>query len=273
TPFANSPIVPTSIRAGAGIENLKSALASEFAKIEPPRDIGKPRLFVDRAFTLQGIGTVVTGTLSDGNLHAGDGIFVGPENISARVRSLQTHGRDVEVTTPGMRTALSLPDLAVGSDIERGDVVTTEFFEPTSILGVVLTRSSRLQRATPIKSRASAYVHHGTTRVLAKIMFPTTESLASGQTAVAQLRLSGPLLAFIGDRFVVRDPSEQHTIAGGVVIDVSPDGFYSDAHRDLLACRAAAPHDVDLALWTEVACDRVLTVSRLLRRSRFSSKE
>src|SRR5207248_8122490 len=69
-PFANSPIVPTSIRTGAGIENLKSALASEFAKAEPPRDIGKPRLFVDRAFSLQGIGTVVTGTLTDGNLHA-----------------------------------------------------------------------------------------------------------------------------------------------------------------------------------------------------------
>jgi selenocysteine-specific elongation factor len=273
TPFANSPIVPTSIRTGAGIENLKSELASEFTKIDPPRDIGKPRLFVDRAFTLQGIGTVVTGTLTDGSLHAGDDIFVGPGNISARIRSLQTHGRDVEFATSGMRTALNLPDLAAGSDIERGDVIIAEPFEPTLILGAVLTRSSRVQRATPIKSRTSAYVHHGTTRALTKIIFPTTESLAPGQTAVAQLRLSEPLLAFVGDRFVVRDPSEQHTIAGGVVVDVRPDGFYSDAHRDLVSCRAAAPHDVDLALWTEVAGDRVLAISGLLQRSHFSSKE
>src|SRR5205823_913467 len=95
----------------------------------------------------------------------------------------------------------------------------------------------------------------------------------SGETAVAQLRLNAPLLAFVGDRFVVRDASEQQTIAGGVVVDVSSEDFASAAHRDLLACRAVAPHDVDLALWTEIARDRVLAVSGLLLRARFSSNE
>jgi len=273
TPFANCQIIPTSVRTGEGIENLKSALAREFAMLSPPRDIGKPRLFVDRTFTLRGIGTVVTGTLTGGSLRGGNEVLVQPRNVSARIRSLQTHGRAVDVIAPGTRTALNVPDLAAGSDIKRGDVVTIEPFEPTSILGVVLTRSPRLVRAPPIKSRASAYVHHGTTRVLAKVIFPTAESLASGETAVAQLRLNAPLLAFVGDRFVVRDASEQQTIAGGIVVDVSPEGFGSAAHRDLLACRAVAPHDVALALWTEIAGDRVLAVSGLLERARFSSNE
>ena len=273
TPFANCQIIPTSVRTGEGIENLKSALACEFAMLSPPRDIGKPRLFVDRAFTLRGIGTVVTGTLTGGSLRGGSEVLVQPRNVSARIRSLQTHGRDVDVTAPGTRTALNLPDLALGRDVERGDVITTAPFEPTSRLGVVLTCSPRLMRPTPIKSRTSAYVHHGTTRVLAKVIFPTTELLASGDTAVAQLRLNSPLLAFVGDRFVVRDASEQQTIAGGIVVDVSPEGFGSAAHRDLLACRAVAPHDVDLALWTEIAGDRVLAVSGLLLRARFSSNE
>src|SRR5467141_2092984 len=89
TTFANAEIVPTSVRTGEGLEDLKWALASEFAALSPPRDIEKPRLFVDRAFTLRGIGTVVTGTLTGGTLRVGDTIFVQPKGVSARIRSLQ----------------------------------------------------------------------------------------------------------------------------------------------------------------------------------------
>src|SRR5207302_3139473 len=87
TPFSNCQIVPTSVRTGDGIEDLKSALASELATLPAPRDIGKPRLFVDRAFTLRGIGTVVTGTLTDGQIQRGQNVFVQSRHRSARVRS------------------------------------------------------------------------------------------------------------------------------------------------------------------------------------------
>ena len=86
TPFANCQIVPTSVRTGEGLEDLKDALSSQLASLPPPRDIGKPRLFVDRAFTLHGIGSVVTGTLTGGTLRVGDSIFVQPKDISSRIR-------------------------------------------------------------------------------------------------------------------------------------------------------------------------------------------
>ena len=275
TSFADSLIVPTSVRTGDGIEKLKTALASEFAVLTEPRDIGKPRLFVDRAFTLRGIGTVVTGTLTGGTLRAGDIVFVQPRNIQARIRSLQSHGCDVNVAKPGTRTAINLPGLAVGSDVKRGDTITAVAYEPTFALDVFLTRSSRLKRPTAIRSGTSAYIHHGTRRVLAKMILAETDSIAAGQNAIAQLRFDTPLLAFVGDRLIVRDASQQHTIAGGIVfnIDSTPIGFRSNQERALLASRAAAPDDVELAVSTEIALTGVIEPSRLLERSRFSAVE
>ena len=275
SPFANSQIIPTSVRTGEGLEDLKLALSSELANSPPPRDIGKPRLFVDRAFTLRGIGTVVTGTLTGGTLRVGDTIFVQPKGIPARIRSLQTHGRDVDVVEPGTRTAINLPDLKIGTDVKRSEVITTQRFEPSSTLDVVLTCSARLQRAVPIKPSTSAYIHHGTTRVLAKIIFAETHSLAAGESAVAQLRLDAPLLVFVGDRVVVRDASEQHTIAGGLVfnIDSNPKDFRQTQESTRLASRAIAPGDVDLAVWTEFTRTGVIEPSRLLERSHFSAAE
>jgi selenocysteine-specific elongation factor len=274
TRFAHCQIVPTSTRTGEGIEDLKHALASELVALPPPREIGKPRLLVDRAFTLRGIGTVVTGTLSGGQLQRGQIVAIQPRTNSARIRSLQSHNRDLERAQPGTRTALNLPDVWVGVDgIQRGDVVTTEPFEPSSTLDVVLTCSARLQRALSIKLGASVNVHHGTTRVLAKVIFAETDSLVPGQSAVAQLKLAAPLLAFVGDRFVVRDASEQHTIAGGVVLNIDSMDFRSNQERALVASRAIAPHDVDLAVWTEIAYRGLVEPSRLLERSHFTAGE
>ena len=276
TPFENCQVVATSVRTGEGLEDLKRALASDFAALSPPRDVGKPRLFVDRAFTLRGIGTVVTGTLSGGQFQRGQDVVIQPQNLSARIRSIQSHGRDSEIANPGMRTAINLPDLPVGPDgIERGNVITTRLFGPSSTMDVVLTRSARLRRALPMKSSASAYVHHGTTRTLAKIVLAESESLAAGQSAFAQLRLTAPILGFLADRFVVRDASEQHTLAGGVVLnpDSNPTDFRLPEQRALIAARAVNPDDVGLAVWTEVARTGIVQVSHLLQRSRFSAAE
>jgi selenocysteine-specific elongation factor len=275
TTFANAQIVPTSIRTGAGLGDLKAALASEFAASSPLRDVGKARLFVDRAFTLRGIGPVVTGTLTGGGLRVGDTIFVQPKGISARIRSLQSHGRNVDLVQPGTRTAINLPDLEIGVDVKRGDVITSRLFELSSTIDVLLTRSVRLRSPAPMKSGASAYVHHGTTRALAKIVLAESESLAAGESGFAQLRLSAPLLGFLGDRFIVRDASEQHTLAGGVVLnpDSNPKDFRSREQRDLVSARAANPDDLGLAVWTEIARAGIVQVSHLLQRSRFSAAE
>jgi selenocysteine-specific elongation factor len=249
--------------------------------MQPQRDIGKPRLFIDRAFTLRGIGTVVTGTLTGGQLHRGQNVVVQPHGRAARIRSIQSHGRDLEIADPGTRTAINLPDLPVGPDgVERGDVVTiVDVGEPSSAIDVLLERSGRLNRnvfaGRALKNDSSAYLHHGTARAAAKIVLLERAGLEPGQCAIAQIRLESPIPAFIGDRFVVRDPSEQFTIAGGIVLD--PNGarenFRSAAQGEFLKERAAGIDDVDLCIRSQLARDDFVETRTLLAKSHFSQKE
>jgi selenocysteine-specific elongation factor len=283
TAFARSPIIPTSVRTGEGIENLKSALPSEFSSMRSQRDVGKPRLFVDRTFTLRGIGTVVTGTLTGGQLHRGQNVVVQPQNFEARIRSLQSHGSELECAQPGMRTAINLPDVPIGESpgqIKRGDVLTVDDLGKSSAsLIVVLEKSSRLHpkepAARPLKNGMSVYLHHGTCRFPAKINLPEERVLEPGEQKIAKLKLESPIFAFLGDRFVLRDASEQHTVAGGMVLD--PDGdrgkVRSAAQRNLLAGRADAPDDVDLCVRSEMLVNGFMRKQIVLRKSHFGTDE
>jgi len=281
TPFVRTSIVPTSVRTGEGIENLKDALATELAAAEPQHDICKPRLFVDRAFTLRGIGTVVTGTLSGGSIRRSQDVFVQPGNVSARVRSIQNHGRNVEIAQPGMRTAINLPDLSIGENgIQRGDIITVDSLgSPQATIDVLLERSSRLKRnspaARPIKNGSSVQVHFGTGRIAAKITLLDQPAVGAGQSAIARLRLDSPIVALVGDRFVIRDSSEQNTIAGGTVLDPDADraNFRSPAQIQFLRGRATATHDVDVCVRSQLQRDRYTDSKTLLVKSNFSADE
>jgi len=281
TPFTNCQIVPTSVRTGQGIRDLKDALAREFAELRPPRDIGKPRLFVDRAFVLRGVGTVATGTLSGGLIRRGQDVVVQPRNISARVRSIQNHGRDIELAQPGMRTAMNLPDVSIGEkEIQRGDLITVQSLgSPNAMIDVLIERSPRLKRNSPsgrpIKDGSSVQVHFGTSRSAAKITLFHERAVAAGQSAIARLRLDSPILAFVGDRFVLRDSSEQNTTGGGMVLDpdADPANFRSAAHIGLLKERATAPHDVDVCLRSQLKRDAFAETKTLLVKSNFGIDE
>jgi selenocysteine-specific elongation factor len=281
SPFANAQIIATSVRNGHGIEALKSVLASEFATMHPPRDSGKPRLFIDRVFTLRGIGTVVTGTLSGGLIRRSQDVFVQPGNVSARVRSIQNHGRDVEIAQPGMRTAINLPDLSIGENgIQRGDIITVDSLgSPQATIDVLLERSSRLKRnspaARPIKNGSSLQVHFGTGRIAAKITLSDQPAVGAGQNAIARLRLDSPIVALVGDRFVIRDSSEQSTIAGGTMLDPDADraNFRSPAQIQFLRARATAPHDVDVCVRSQLQRDHCTDSKTLLVKSNFSADE
>jgi selenocysteine-specific elongation factor len=281
TLFARASIVPTSIRTGEGIENLKDALATELATAEPQPDISKPRLFVDRAFTLRGIGTVVTGTLSGGSIRRSQDVFVQPGNVSARVRSIQNHGRDVEIAQPGMRTAINLPNLSIGENgIQRGDIITVDILgSPQATIDVLLERSSRLKRnsptARPIKNGSSVQVHFGTGRIAAKITLLDQSAVGAGQSAIARLRLASPIVALVGDRFVIRDSSEQNTTAGGTVLDPDADraNFRSPAQIQFLRARTTAPRDVDVCIRSELQRDQCTDSKALLVKSTFSADE
>jgi len=281
TIFARSAIVPTSVRTGEGIESLKSAIASELAAMHPQRDFGKPRLFIDRAFTLRGIGTVVTGTLSGGSIRRSQDVVVQPGEISARVRSIQNHGRDIEVARPGMRTAVNLPDLSIGENgMQRGNLITVPGLgSPDATIDVFLERSSRLKRnspaARPIKNGSSIQVHFGTGRITAKITLLDKPALGAGENAIARLRLDSPILAFVGDRFVLRDSSGQNTIAGGTVLDPDADraNFRSSTRIQFLRAREIAPHDIDFCVRSEIALREFVLRKTLLNKSPFSDAE
>ena len=277
TLFAESPIVPNSIRTNQGIENLKSAIASELAAMHPQRDFGKPRLFVDRVFTLRGIGTVVTGTLSGGSIRRSQDVFVQPGNVSARVRSIQNHGRDVEIAQPGMRTALNLPDLGI-DQVRRGDVITDrDLGVASSTLTAQIEKSSRLRikelAARPLKNGSSVYVHHGTLRVAARVKLLKGNGLEPGQKTIANLKLESPIFAFIGDRFVIRDASEQQTIGGGIVLDTDGASFRDAADLELLSIRATDPDDVALCVRSEIVLRGFVRKKTLLNKSHLSAGE
>src|SRR5438034_29762 len=229
-----------------------------------------------------GIGTIVTGTLAGGTLRRGQAVVVQPAKIPARIRTIQNHNREVEEIGPGARTALSVPDVAVAREkntpgVWRGDVITlSEFGEASAVADVMLCRSPRLPPKTrPIKNGAAVRVHHGSANFGARVFFQSSEELRAGENAIAQIRFEVPAFIFAGDRFVIRDASEQNTLAGGVVLD--PDArarnFRSAAQREFLAKRARAPHDAGVFAATEIARDRAVKRNTLLAKSSFGADE
>jgi selenocysteine-specific elongation factor len=276
TVLAKSRVIPTSVRTGEGIENLKKALVLELATMPTQRDFGKPRLFVDRAFILRGVGTVVTGTLTGGRLQRGQSISVQPQNFHARIRSIQSHGIEIDCAQPGMRTALSLPDLPI-DQVKRGDVITDSDHAPTLALIAQIEKSPRLiakePAARPLKNRSSVHLYHGTSRVAARITLLEKKELEPGQKTIANLKLASPIFAFVGDRFIIRDASEQHTIAGGVVLDPNGATFRDARDLKLLSMRATAPEDIDLCVRSEIARGGFVPRKTLLNKSHFSAGE
>jgi selenocysteine-specific elongation factor len=287
SPFADAAIVPTSVVSGRGLVELKAALAKVLSHTPVQRDIGKPRLPVDRAFTLKGIGTVVTGTLAGGTLRRGQAVVLQPSGRPTRVRNVQTHGRDVETGLPGSRVALNLPDLSVDAgksaeseaSVGRGDVVAVA--EPGSAsdtLDVLLERSPRRiggGEGPVLRDGAVVHVHHGSGDFTAKVHLLDGKELPLGGRTLAQLRFESSVYAFAGDRVVLRDWPARHTLAGGVVLDPEAQrrGFHTDARRGFLEPRAAAPNDPLPFVATQLERDGAAIVKSLLTKSRFSQEE
>ena len=280
SPFSEAPVVPTSVVTGRGLDDLKKALAEALLSTALPRDIGKPRLPVDRVFTLRGIGTVVTGTLTGGRLRRGQTVVLQPSGKPARVRSLQNHNQDVEAGGAGTRTALNLPDIDTGS-VRRGDVVTLSELSPASkIFDVLLEKSGRLSgtktgAARPLKDGTLARVHLGSANVPARIHLLDSNPLQPGERGLGQVRCEAPLFAFAGDRFIVRDWPEQTTLAGGIILD--PDAcskrFRTEAQRRFLEWRAQSPDDVRVWVQSQLQRDGATPCRALLVKSRFGATE
>ena len=276
TLLGEAPIVLTSVRRAQGLEEIKAVLTQLGESIPGPGEIGKPRLFVDRVFTMHGTGTVVTGTLSGGRLMRGETIVLQPQNRSTRIRALQSHNQPLEVALPVTRTAINLPDLRP-EEIPRGSVLTTPANGAAShTVDVLLERSGRdFLPARPLKSASMIQIHYGSARFTARIVLLDRRELLPGERAIARLRFATPVFVYVGDRFVLRDSSGRQTVAGGVVLDADAEDvrFRSTAQRTLLQTRAAVPNDLSTLLHTQLARDQVARNGSLLLKSNFSANQ
>lgn len=214
------PLIPVSALTGAGVSELRETL-HRMALDAPPRNTELPfRLPLDRVFTVEGFGTVVTGTLLEGTLRREDTVELSPSGRFGRVRGLQIFGREVEAACAGQRVAVNLARLRK-EELRRGDVLCAPGSLPASLLLDVelwLLDSAR----NPLASGAQVQLFHGAALRPARAVLLGRESLAPGQRAFAQLRLLEPLGTRAGDRLVLRLPSPAQTAGGGVILDAAP---------------------------------------------------
>ena len=217
TALAGAPVFPLSATDGQGVDALRVHLHEAARSMPQAKEAGGFRLAVDRSFTLKGAGTIVTGTVFAGRVEVGDELVATPSGKPVRVRSLHVMNRPAQAGQAGQRCALNLA--GVGKDeIARGDwIVAPRLHAPTARFDVRLTLSP--QAPAPLTHWAPVHLHLGAAHVMARVALLEGDSLASGDSALAQLVADRPLGALHGDRFILRDADARHTLGGGVVLD------------------------------------------------------
>jgi selenocysteine-specific elongation factor len=220
TILEGAPIVPVSATTGRGLDHLLETIDQVLAEIPLRVDRGRPRLPVDRVFTVAGFGTVVTGTLSEGDLRVGQEVEILPAGLKARIRGLQTHKRKIDVAVPASRVAVNLTGVSK-DELRRGDVITVPgWLEPTQLVDVRLDYLGDAPRA--LRHNQEVEFYSGAAEVMARARLLGARSLAPGQSGWVQLRLAERVPLLKGDRFIVRQPSPSVTVGGGVVVDPLP---------------------------------------------------
>ncbi|MFC2044227.1 selenocysteine-specific translation elongation factor [Chloroflexota bacterium] len=215
TTLSQAPIIAISALTGEGLSNLVSTIDRFLNTTEPKKDIGRPRLPIDRVFTIAGSGTIVTGTLINGSLSLGDEVEIVPPGLKSRLRGLQTHKTRINSAAPGNRVAANLVGIAT-SQLERGDLITKPgLFTPTTLLSVQLRLLGYLHQS--LRHETTVSFHTGAAERMAKVRLMEKERLEPGEIAWAQLMLSTPVSLAKGDHFVIRSPME--TLGGGIIID------------------------------------------------------
>ena len=212
------PTVSVSAITGAGIETLKQTIVEQVALATKSEEHdGIPRLYVDRVFTVQGFGVVVTGTLIGGSINREQRMVILPQGDVVRVRGIQVHNEPATVAQAGQRTALNLSGTSA-QNIQRGDVLCPiEYSQVTDNIDVSLQVLSSFPRLIEHWSRFRAYL--GTREIFCRLILLVDEAILPGDNVQVQLRLEQPILTFRGDRIILRDFSAQHTVGGGEVIN------------------------------------------------------
>jgi len=243
TCLAGAPIVPVSSITGAGRDELLRIADRQLDEMEEIERGRFSRLPIDRVFTMEGFGTVVTGTLWGGTLKEGAKVNVEPRGLETRIKALEVHGDRVDTAQSGQRVAVCLHNVA-RQDVERGDwLILEDELAPVERIDARLQVLKEAPR--PLANRTRVRFHLGASEIMARVVLLDTEELAPGAEGLAQIQLESPAMAERGDRFVLRSYSPMHTIAGGKVLDVSGTKRKRFRAQDLQALRVAEEGTMD----------------------------
>ena len=215
TTLSQAPIVAVSAVTGEGLTELVSAIDQLLNSATPRKDIDRPRLLIDRVFTIAGSGTIVTGTLIDGSLAVGQEVEIVPHGLRSRLRGLQTHKARITTASPGSRVAANLVGVTT-SQLQRGDVLTQPgWLIPTTMLNAKLRLLPYLYR--PLRHNAAVSFYTGAAEAMGKVRLLEGEELKPGEVTWGQLLLDRPVAVVSGDHFIIRSSTE--TLGGGRIVD------------------------------------------------------
>ena len=272
TVMSEAPILRVSAKTQAGLDALVSSLESILQQKPARLDLNRPRLPIDRVFSMSGFGTVVTGTLLDGHLTLGDEVEILPTGQKGRVRGLQTHKKKEETAVPGSRTAVNISGIEMET-VQRGEVVVhPNQYQATRRIDarfrLLKDVSSSLKHNSEVKFFVGASETIGNLRLLGK------EELDPGEESWIQLELRDLVVAVRGDRYILRRPSPGETLGGGVIVDHQPRGrhkrFDEQVLKSLEAYSQGTPGDV---LFEAALALHIATVQEVVARSRLEATE
>lgn len=215
-----APVIEVSARTGEGLDALRTAIAAVASHTAARSTAGAARLPIDRAFSMKGFGTVVTGTLVTGRVAPDDELVVLPRERRVKVRGIQVHGRAASEAVAGQRAAINLGGVEV-SEVSRGETLAAA--ATLSVTRRVDAEIDLLPSARPLKHGARVRLHNGTAEVLGRISIAgSATEVAAGSQALVRARLEAQAVLTRGDRFIIRAYSPPMTIGGGVVLDPAP---------------------------------------------------
>jgi len=222
--LADAPMVRVSARSGAGIAELIQLLAQSLASQPRRLNTGKARLPVDRVFTVAGFGTVVTGTLLDGDLKVGEEVAILPAGLRGRIRGLQSHKQKESSAPPGSRTAINISGVDA-NQLRRGDVVCKPgVYSPTQRFDAQfdLIKDSRI----PLRHDMEVKLFVGAQEVVARVRLLGADEILPGGTGWLQIEPREAVVVARGDRYVLRRPSPGETLGGGMIVEAHPGRRY-----------------------------------------------
>ena len=263
-------MTPVSAYTGAGLDDLKSMIDDILNDTETRRDLGRPRLPIDRCFTVSGFGTVITGTLIDGSVAVGQQIELAPSGRQARIRGLQSHKSRLDAASPGVRLALNLSGIS-RDDVMRGEVLTNPgWLRPTRRFDANL----RMVKGAPhaMKHNEGVTFHLFTSETTGRVRLLDADRLQPGSEGWVQVLLDDPVPMVKGDFFVLR--SSEDTLGGGQVADPNPRRrhrrFAPEVLDQLTMLDAGASEDIILTIADQMSpCD----LRTLSQRSNISEEE